>query len=203
VDAADLTCTVRLFFGKGCGGVGAASVAPGSTPTLHVADGLEVAAGRTVAVPVVLDTEGHSVAAAAFTLRFDPAVLYLDPTDADGDGNPDVVSLDVPAAMATIVTVDAKAGRIQVALFGTSVPLALLRDGIVANIALQAKADVVAGTSALELTQVSLGDDLGQSVSVIAGGNDIAIAPNTNAGVTGDDGSDQQLFLPQLHTHGE
>ena len=55
-----------------------------------------------VSVPVVLDTGGASAAALTFALAYDDA-LSFDDTDANGDGLPDAVSLNVTEAMAATV----------------------------------------------------------------------------------------------------
>ena len=188
VDAADLTCTVRLFFGEACESLeGAASEMPNASASLTVGDGLHVAGG-TVAVPVVLNTAGQNVAAAAFVLEFDPALFSVDATDADGDGIADAIRLSVPDSVAKIVMVDDEAGEIKIALFGTSLPLPLIPDGLVANITLTGKA-TVAGQSAVNLAQVSMGNDQGRSIEpVLSNGGFISF-------LSGDSNS---VFLPLM-----
>ena len=63
------------------------------------------------------------------------------------------------------VSVDDQAGQIKIAVFGTSLPLPTIEDGVIATITLYGKTSV-AGQSPVNLKQVSVGDDLGRSVPV-------------------------------------
>jgi len=175
VDSADLVCTVRLFFGETCEGVYGAAVMDGASASLSIGSGLSAAAGQPVAVPIVLDTAGQPVAAAAFALEYDPAVFSLNPADGDADGVPDAVHLFLPANVAKAVRVDAQAGKVQVVVFGANLPLPLLSDGVLASIDLEARGDAASGISTLGLTTVSLGSNQGQGVPVSAAGSTVVI----------------------------
>jgi hypothetical protein len=181
VDAGDILCTVLIFFGNtNC--TGSVSTAEALAPAeLTIPAALDGAAGETIAVPVTLVTAGNNVAAAAFTLSFDPAAASFDPADGDGDGVPDAVTLNVPASMAKFVFFDAAANRIQIAVYGSALPMPLLSDGVLATVELQVKAG-----GSLTLAQASLGNDAGQSVPVTTGEGTIPLA------------GDGELFLPFL-----
>jgi hypothetical protein len=155
----------------------AAATAAGS---VIVPDQVSGAAGETVAIPVTLETGGNRIAAATFALSLDGATASFDPTDSDGDGVPDAITLNVPAGTAKTVIFDAATNRIQVALYGTALPMPLLSDGVLASIEVQLRGD----TSALSLTQASLGSDVGQSIPV--------------DGVTTPTQGNDALFLPLL-----
>lgn len=185
VGAEDIICTVLVFFGNDACTEPLAMVAAVAAPaSLTIPADVNGVGGATVAVPVMLKTAGHAVAAATFALTYDPAVTALDMTDADRDGVPDAISLNVPAGMAKTVSVDPAAGRIQVAVYATALPMPLLSDGTLATISLQ-----VNGTSALALGAVSMGSDQGQRVPTV---NDISTEP-TEGGAT------RSLFLPFLN----
>ena len=182
VDSADIICTVLIFFGNNSCTMAVAAAAVAQPASLIAPTDLSGAAGSTVAVPVTLESAGNSVAAATFVLTFDSAAASFDPTDSDGNGIPDAVTLNVPASMAATVIYDADASRIQVAVYGTTLPMPVLSDGVLATIELQ----VTAGTSDLTLTQASLGSDAGQSIPVVV---DSDTVPTTGNGA---------LFLPLL-----
>jgi hypothetical protein len=185
VDIADVTCTVRLFFGEECTPImGAASLQ--SAASLRVGSPLQIANGGTVAVPVALDTAGQSVASAAFILEFDPALFGVDPADADGNGIPDAVAFTLPDSFAKSVLVDNEQGQIKVAVFGTSMPLPLLHDGVIATVTLYGKASVM-GQSIVGLERVSLGSDQGQSLTVVS-----------DSGIITFGAANSSLFLPLL-----
>jgi hypothetical protein len=130
-----------------------------------------VTTGAETLVPLVLETGGQAVAGVAFALALDASAF--DPRDADGDGLPDAVTLTVPAAMNKAVIWNAAANRLEVALYGTSLPLPTLSDGVLATVEINATASVTPPT----LTLVSLSD---------ASGNDLPTAPPTG------------LFLPLI-----
>ena len=96
VDAADIICTVLIFFDQGCEGAQAASVE--GTAGLQVADNLSAAPGQTVAVPLLLETGGANAAALTFALEYDAESLSFDASDDDGDGVPDAIVVAIPAA---------------------------------------------------------------------------------------------------------
>jgi hypothetical protein len=187
VDAGDITCTVLVFFGNtACTTPSAVAAAAGQTAILALPVKVEGAVGATVAVPVTLDSAGNDVAAASFVLAYDPTAASFDTTDSDADGLPDAIALNIPASMAKTVVVDADAGTIKVAVYGTSLPMALLGDGVLATIGLELDSDA----SALALTQVSLGSNQGYSIPVSVDGNTAPLFGGRN----------QSIFLPLLNT---
>jgi hypothetical protein len=161
ITAADITCSVLIFFGHACGtGLQAASADQAALSVAAVANG-----GQTT-IPVTLKSGGHAVAAAAFALELGDSAF--DATDANGDGLPDAVTLNVPAGVTKSVVWNAAAKRLEVALYGVNLPLPTLSDGVLATV-------TVNGNVTPALTQLSLSD---------ANGNDL-LAP-TRTG----------LFLP-------
>ena len=139
-------------------------------------------------MPVVLNSAGQNVAAAAFILEYDPALFSIDLTDDNADGIPDAVAFNVPDSIAKAVSVDNAAGQAKIVVFGTSLPLPLIEDGVIANVTLTGKVSV-AGESAVNLSRVSLGDDQGRSVPVDEIGGVITFGVRSN------------LYLPMMQSH--
>lgn len=160
---ADITCAARLFFGLTCtaGRDGRTRAAQIAAPASVVA-----APGSTVAAPIVLTANGNAVAAAAFTMPIDPALVF-DATDADGDGVPDAVSFNTPAGFFKMVLYDAPARRLQVMVAGLTMPLPVLPDGAFATVHLQGAASATGGAAPINLNDVSLGSVEGNAVEVI------------------------------------
>ena len=154
ITAADLICTVLIFFGHLCG-TGVQAAGADQMAGLSVATS---ANGGQTTIPVTLKTGGHAVAAAAFALNL--GGVPFDATDANGDGVPDAVALTIPAGFSQSVRWNAAAQRLEVALYGSSLPMPTLPDGVLATV-------MVDGVAAPTLTQVSLSD---------ADGNDL-LAP--------------------------
>jgi len=153
ITAADITCAVLIFFGHACGtGVQAAS-ADGAA-ALSVA---AIANGGQTTIPVMLKTGGHAVAATAFALALGDSTF--DATDANGDGLPDAVTLNVPAGVTKSVVWNAAAKRLDVALYGVSLPLPTLADGVLATVTVADAAPVTP-----TLTLVSFSDPAGQDL---------------------------------------
>lgn len=157
IDAGDLTCTVLLIFNGP-----AACRQPVLTtplPPAQLAIGAAAATRRVnhgpVAVPIVLTSHGHAIAAAAFTLTLGDA---FDPTDGDGDGIPDAVHLG-PLPTGVAVTTIWHAGHLAVTIMGQSLPFAPLADGPLLTV-------TVARASAVAVADPSLGSVTGYSVPV-------------------------------------
>ncbi len=92
-----------------------------------------------MAVPLGFANHGHAISALVFSFDLDPAGLAFDPTDADGDGIPDAVTL--PEGMPSIVVIVYDAsdpdGELDVLLANLSgAPLA---EGVILEIELTAK----------------------------------------------------------------
>jgi hypothetical protein len=139
ITAADITCSVLIFFGHTCG-TGLQAAAADQTPALSVA---AVADSGQTTVPVTLKTGGQAVAAAAFALKLGDAAF--DATDANGDGLPDAVTLNVPAGVTKAV------------IYGASLPLPTFSDGVLVTV-------TVDGVATPTLTQVSLSDTNGNDL---------------------------------------
>ncbi len=189
VDAGDITCTVLIFFGDtSCtlGGLQTARAAEANTVAVGIG---ELSGEETVAVPVELRGAGEDIAAATFALHYDPSAYRFDSADVDGDGVADAVNFNAPAGMAKIVVHDEVAHRIQVAIFGVSLPFPVLSNGPMATIALEPVGNAAAATP-LGLSDVSLGDVNGQSVPVV-------VDPDDASG--GLDEADNAVFMPLIN----
>jgi hypothetical protein len=186
VSAGDLICTVLLFFKGNCGStVVAAGVQ--STAQLAVADA-SAQPGQTATVTVNFDPAGNQVAAASFALVIDTSKLSFDATDADSDGVPDAVQLTVPAGMSKSVQWNAAQNRLEVAVFGASLPLPTLNAGVLATVNVQVAATATPGVTNLGVTLASLGDTAGQ---------DLAVAPTSGVLTIGDGAAARNLlYLP-------
>lgn len=165
VDAGDIACTAQKIFNNGfiCGNTFASSV---GAANLAVASGLSAVPGTTVQVPVILNTLGNSVSAAAFALDFNAEELSFDATDANNDGLPDGVNLNIPAGLMAMATYNADESRVEIVVTGMTVPLPMLADGTIATINLTINEGVGVAETSLALTNSSLGSDQGQSVPV-------------------------------------
>ena len=186
VSAGDIVCTVLLFFKGNCG---ASVVAAGqqTTAQLAVADA-SAQPGQSATVTVNFNPAGNQVAAASFALVIDPGQLAFDATDADSDGVPDAVQLTVPAGMSKSVQWNAAQNRLEVAVFGTSLPLPTLGEGVLATVNLQVAATATPGTTTLGVALASLGDTEGQ---------DVTVAPTSGTLTIGDGAAARNLlYLP-------
>ncbi len=167
VDAADISCAVLVYFdGNPPCSTGGSPVAAGklATATLQIGDSLTAQAGETLNVPITLETAGNRVAAAAFALDFDEAKLNFDPADNDNDGIPDAIHFNTSARFTKIVHYNAELSRVEVAIFGVTVPLPVLDSGAVATVTLQVNAASDTSSAPLHLVKASLGSDQGQTV---------------------------------------
>jgi len=162
ITAADITCSVLIFFGHPCGAnVQAADRL--ATTHLAVVD-QQASPGATTTLTVMLDTGGNAIAAATFALSLDPAVLHFATTDADEDGVPDAITLNTPAGMSKSVTWNAAAKRLEVAVFGMSLPLPTLTDGTLATVTIAVANDTTATSTPLALDLVSFSDPDGNDL---------------------------------------
>jgi hypothetical protein len=166
VGAGDLTCTVLLFFGDTCGTPPVSAAGTTSAATLQVAGNLVGMPGATVTTPIQLTTDGHTVAAAAFALKFDATHLRFDPTDKDGDSIPDAIHLATPVRFTANVHYNAVTSQIEIALYGASLPLPSLTDAVIATVDLQVIAGSAEKTALVQLSNASLGDDQGRTIAL-------------------------------------
>ena len=162
ITAADIICSVLIFFGHECGtGVQAAGAMQAAH--LAVAD-QQATVGATTSLTVTLNTGGNAIAAATFALGLDPAVLHFATADADEDGVPDAITLNTPAGMSKSVTWNAAAKRLEVAVFGMSLPLPTLTDGKLATVTIAVANDTMATSTPLALDLVSFSDPDGNDL---------------------------------------
>jgi hypothetical protein len=128
IDLGDAICTVLILFGFPECSQGRAASAALNAPaaTLGVAQ-VETASGWETAIH--LGTGGNALAAAGFTLAYDPAMGQIDATDADNNGLPDTLHFALPAGVQAWASVDNEAGLLQVAVVGTVLPLPALGEG--------------------------------------------------------------------------
>ena len=158
IDAGDLICTALLIFN----GPDACS-AQGLTLTQQPAQltiGAAVPAGAASrpAVPVVLTSNGHSIAAVTFGLALGDT---FDPTDRNGDGLPDAVQFHgLPDGVA--VTTTWHAGNLDVMIADQSAPFVTLADGTLLTVTV----DRVNAVGFAETIPPSLGNVTGQSVPI-------------------------------------
>lgn len=190
IDAGDLTCIGILYFGGVCN---PAVVAASSTTTasLAVSGDLAAAPGTTIAVPILLTGAGNHVSAAAFAVDFDASVLAFDATDADGDGLPDAVSLNIPSGLFTMVNYNATESRIEILVTGMTLPFPQLADGTLATVKLTVNADAAGSETAIQLSNSSLGNDEGMPVplEVVDGAVQIDVAGQSQL---------NRLYLPTI-----
>ncbi|MEZ4711444.1 MAG: Ig-like domain-containing protein [Caldilineaceae bacterium] len=166
VNAADIICTVLVFFGNdSCTQPGVQAASAADVASLSAPQNLAAAAGEEVAVDLTLNTGANSVAAATFALALDTSKVTFDATDANEDGVPDAITFNAPASMTKSVTWNAEQSRIEVALFGATLPLPTLSDGVLATVTLDVAGNA-SGDAPLTLDLVSLGDDRGADVEV-------------------------------------
>ncbi len=181
---ADLTCTIRLFFGASCNG-SLMMAASGEPAVVSAPVSAPVTPGQVTQVPLRLQSNDHNVAAFAATINFDPAQFKLAAADADQDGVLDAVQFHLPNGMYAVADYDAAAGRVDLVATGIVMPLPTLPDGLLATLALTPVENATGASSAVSLSNLSLGDSEGASVPSLAGVTDV-LAPM------------MRLFLPAL-----
>ncbi|MEM7537787.1 MAG: cadherin domain-containing protein [Chloroflexota bacterium] len=191
VSFADIACTVLVFFGDNACTTPvarAASVAPATLSAENAA-----IQGRTVTVPVHLTSRGSDIGAIGFSLDFDNSQFRFDETDADGNGLPDAVRFNVSNQLTQFAQFNADTNQVDIAVYGLSLPLKAMSDGVMATVELHLLDDVVASSDTqITLVNGSAGTTGGHDVMVdLVGG-----LVNTN-GVSGTD-QVNRVFLPLL-----
>ena len=189
ITAADIICTVLLFFGHECGSELQAAGA-GATAQVSVLD-TSATAGTSTVVTVTLDTAGNGIVAATFALVFDPTAVSFTAEDGNEDGIPDGVVIHAPAMLEHSVSWNAAAHRLEVALFSTSLPLPTLNDGVLATVTLNVAADAPVESTPLALELVTISDANGNDLAVNATDGTLTIFLPTGQ-------LDSQLFLPLI-----
>ena len=113
-----------------------------------------------------LSSQGNAIAATGFTLDFDTSRFHFDDSDANGDGLPDAVRFHVDSTLAQYAQVNNDGRSVDVALYGMSLPLAQLSDGLIATVELQVLDDAAIGDAAIALVNGSAGSTDGRDVAV-------------------------------------
>lgn len=144
-----------------------------SGPDLDIADNVSVNYGEAVSVPVTYSSNGNSISSTIFSIDIDQSCLAFDATDANSDGIPDAITLNLPAGFNGSATYDASDtdGELDFFFADTFVPLASLTDGVLVTIEFSAICQPAAGSTTnaplifATTPAVSFGNTSGQAVS--------------------------------------
>lgn len=156
-----------------------------SSPELSIATEIPAAELETVDVEVELATNGASIAGTAFSLDYDEACLVFDDTDADADGIPDDLAIDLPddftlAAFHDLGDFD---GELDVSIVDLSPPFATIPDGILLTVTFQATCSPAIDTTLLAPVgfssdpAASFSDDLAMDVEGTTSDGGVEIWP--------------------------
>ncbi len=112
------------------------AAAPAIDPGLSIPDEMRAAPGGNVIAPVAFSADGHDISSLVFSLDFDQTWLTFDPTDDDGDGIPNAVTLNLPLGFDGAVTYDADNanGELDFFIADTFPPLLAMPSGMVASV---------------------------------------------------------------------
>jgi VCBS repeat-containing protein len=175
ITAGDLSCQINILLdpaGYSCAGTTAAKAAQA---VLSLAAVDAAAQSGPVRVPVTLHSNGHAVVAAVFSLNLGGAAF--DATDANGDGIPDAVSVNLPGDVQAMAFYDP-------ADVGSELDLVLFSDSLTPFPDGELLAVTLTGAETLTFSAdsaASLGGADGSSVPVLA-----------QDGVT----AERKIFLP-------
>jgi hypothetical protein len=141
IDAGDIPCTVLIYFeGPGACGMpflfgGMAEMEP-ALPSLIIPEQARITSKGTVTFPVNFTANGNSISATVFSVDYDNSLLSFDPTDRNGDGIPDAVTLNVPNGFNGSASFDQSDadGELDFVIADFSSPLGSLPDGQIALI---------------------------------------------------------------------
>lgn len=179
IDAGDISCTVLIIFN------GPAACAPplapegagpqpqrGQPPSLRLAEPL--VQQDLLTLPVVFDPGDGQISSLVFSLAYDPRRLQLDPADKDGDGVPDVISLNLPPGYTGSAVVDHEHGRLHIMVADPMAPLSALPKGTLLSVAWDRRDDqpvheAVESIIFAKEQLPSFGDTLGRSVQGLSG----------------------------------
>ncbi len=159
---------------------------PTDIPTLSIETNIPAFYNQTVSVPIQFTANGQGIGSVIFSLDFDQSCLQFDASDGDGDGIPDAISFNVPAAFGASVTFDAADtdGELDFFIADTFPPLAALPGGTLATLQLAPTcqpidASILAPVNFSADPLASLGDTSGQSVPgvTVDGSVEILVVP--------------------------
>ncbi len=124
---------------------------------------------------MVFTGNGSAISSLIFSLDFDEVLLSFDPNDGDGDGVPDAISFDLPAAFNGSVTYDPTDTDSELDFFIITAfsppPLASLLDGSIVQISFTAASPAETTDATILFSQnpvASYGDVSGQSTGGIS-----------------------------------
>lgn len=180
IDAGDFICIANFIFGRPCNPIVLASNT--TAATLAVGSNLIGTPGSTVSIPIVLQGDGHAVAAAAFAVNFDSNSFDFESAE-----------LNAPDGLLTDISFNAEDSRVEIVMAGMSPPYALFDDGLLATVNLTVKSDVVAGDSAVTLSHSSLGNEEGQEIPLEISDGTISIEDAPEGQVV-----DTAIFIPLI-----
>ncbi|MEM7118036.1 MAG: cohesin domain-containing protein [Chloroflexota bacterium] len=204
VDAGDISCTILIIF-EGFDGL--LTCGTGSTmasPTARAANSFAAASavaltiphklaapGSEVTLPVSLNPGGQAINATAFSIDIDQALLSFDSSDADANGIPDGVVLNLPAGFNASVSYDAtdSDGELDIVIFNMSAnPTALPAGELLAVTVTTADVSSASADVAFSLQPTaSFGSTAGESISGSVNNGSIQIGS-----------ANYRLFLPTI-----
>jgi hypothetical protein len=143
VDAGDISCGIMIIIGgdTACsGGLMSANSPYGSAPSsIDLAESAELSIPVDVPVPVngrlrlpvVFESKGNGANTTVFSVNYDESWLTFNPADANQDGLPDAITLNLPAGFQASVAFDAAdtAGELDFAIYNFTDLDAALADG--------------------------------------------------------------------------
>jgi hypothetical protein len=180
VDAADISCAVMIIFGDyTCTGGGGTLGADGGqinaeNATLSLPLDAPGPARTQVTLPVDLTTHGSAVNSLVFSVNYDASWLTFDPTDADGDGLPDAIGLNLPEGFQASVS-EGTSGKLDFVVYA-STPGLTLSDGTLATITLKTGSPAETTLAPVDFyydPPVSIGSTGGRSLPVTANSGSI------------------------------
>lgn len=127
-------------------------------------------------LPVTYASNGNPIAGTAFALDVDQTCLAFDPTDGNGDGVPEAIGVNVPAAFGIAIQLDLanQAKEVHIYIGDSAPPLALLPDGVLLTLTLTVKntvacqpalgATIPAAVNFVTTPPPSFGSDTGVSI---------------------------------------
>ena len=151
---------------------------------LWTPDGMLSPASDTVLVPVYFKGESANASAIVFSFNYDETWLSFDPTDGNGDGIPDTITLNVSGAFTPIVTFDGSDsdGEVDFILADLSPPLSTFSDGPIAYVEFSTGSPAVQSEAFAGYSNdpdASFGDSGGHSVSGSVDHGSVLIEPGT------------------------